>query len=218
MKKSEKKAAEATFAAELARQDVTNNRTCKHPEFSHVGSTATHAKGFTGDYGIRDYLMAKGVGSTDDVRCRPATQHDWELVVRKDGKTCRIVGETKVGTGAVRYGRTAEDVACEADAIYPDVDFIAYCVDGRKLKAHPERMETLYRVFTRDQFIQVLTDCGSKGLESRLRVHKSTSGTWQLEIVAWQTSQTAARLAKYEEWIKVNTIPTLVEFRNWVRG
>lgn len=209
MKKSEKAIAEKSFALELARQDVTNRRKGIHP-----GSTASHAKGFGGDYGVRDYLMAKGVGRVSDVRCRPSQAHDWE--VYKDGKL--IVGETKVNTGAVRYAKTAEELDYDPDAIYPDVDFIAYCAEGDKLKAHPEQKETLYFVFTREQFIQVLTDCGRKGLQSSLRIHQQTTGTWQLEIVAWKTKQTAARLGKYEDWVKANNIPTLKEFRKWLRG
>lgn len=208
MKKSEKLNAERSFAAELARQDVTNNK-----KGIRLGSTASHAKG--ADYKVRDYLMVKGVGSTDDVRCRPGSKHDWELTIRR---TLHVVGETKVGTGALRYAKTAEELSFDPDYIYPDVDYIAYCVDSRKLKAHPERMNQLFRVFTRDEFLQVLVDCGRKGLESSLRIHQSTSGTWQLEIVAWSNSQTAARLGKYESWIKAHDIPTLEEFRTELRG
>jgi len=207
MKNAEKKAAEARFIAELARQDVTNNR-----KGLRTGSTASHAK--KADYAVRDYLMAKGVGTTDDVRCRPGSKHDWDLFIKK----VRIVGETKVGTGALRYATEASELNYDPDEIYPDVDYIAYCVDSKALKAHPERQETLFRVFTRAQFLQVLTDCGRKGLESSLRIHQSTSGTWQLEIVAWCTKQCATRLGKYEDWVEANEIPTLEEFRMMLRG
>lgn len=207
MKKIDKQIAELSFAAELARQDVTNNR-----KGVRKGSTASHAK--NADYTVRDYLMAKGVGSTDDVRCRPGSAHDWDLVVRR----ARIVGETKVGTGALRYGKTAAELDFNPDKIYPDCHYIAYCVDSRALKAHPERLPSLFLVFTREQFIECLTACGRKGLESSLRIHKSTSGTWQLEIVAWRTTQTAARLGKYEDWVATHGIPTLEEFRRALRG
>ena len=207
MKKSEKQAAEANFATELARQDVTNNR-----KGIREGSTASHAK--DADYSVRDYLMAKGVGSTDDVRCRPSSKHDWELYVRK----AHIVGETKVGTGALRYAKTEAELSFDLDVIYPDVDYIAYCVDGKKLKAHPERKATLFRVFTREQFLQVLIDCGRNGITGSLRIHKQTTGTWQLEIKAWQTTQTACRLGKYEAWVEANGIPTLEQFRRELRG
>lgn len=207
MKKSIKQAAEAAFAAELNRQSVTNNRKGIKP-----GSTASHCK--DADYSVRDYLMAHGVGSTDDIRCRPGSKHDWELYIRKT----HIVGETKVGTGALRYAKTEEELSFDLNAIYPDVDYIAYCVDGKKLKAHPERKATLFRVFTREQFLQVLIDCGRNGITGSLRIHKQTTGTWQLEIKAWQTTQTACRLGKYEAWIKANKIPTLEEFRKGLRG
>ena len=207
MKKAEKQAAEVNFATELARQDRTNNR-----KGIREGSTASHAK--DADYSVRDYLMAKGVGSTDDVRCRPSSKHDWELYVRK----AHIVGETKVGTGALRYAKTEAELSFDLNAIYPDVDYIAYCVDGKKLRAHPERKATLFRVFTREQFLQVLIDCGRNGITGSLRIHQQTTGTWQLEIKAWQTAQTACRLGKYEAWVQANGIPTLEEFRRALRG
>jgi hypothetical protein len=207
MKKIEKLAAELSFAAELARQDVTNNR-----KGIRTGSTASHCK--KADYAVRDYLMAKGVGSTDDVHCRPGDKHDWDLVVRR----VRIVGETKVGEGAVRYAKCAADLDFDPANIYPDVDYIAYCAEPRKLKAHPERKGELFRVFTREQFIGVLTDCGKGGLTGSLRIHQQTTGTWQLEIKAWVTSQCCARLAKYEDWVSANKVPTLEEFRRVLRG
>lgn len=207
MKKSEKLSAELSFAAELARQDVTNNR-----KGLRMGSTASHAKG--ADYKVRDYLMAKGVGSADDVHCRPSDEHDWVLVVRR----VRIVGETKVGEGAVRYAKTAEELSFDPALIYPDVDYIAYCAEPKKFKAHPERKGELFRVFTREQFIGVLTDCGRGGITGSLRIHKQTTGTWQLEIKAWTTAQCSARLAKYEDWVKANNVPTLEEFRRVLRG
>lgn len=211
MKNAEKHIAEMLFAAELARQSVTNNRKGIMP-----GSTASHAK--KADYHVRDFLMADGVGSTADVRCRPSEKYDWTLYIRKAGKTFRIDGETKVGEGAVRYGKSPADVAIDPEAIYPDVDFIAYCAEPKKLKAHPERIGNLFRVFTREQFLSVLTDCGRGGLSGSLRVHQQTTGTWQLEIKAWTTKQCSARLAKYEEWVKAQGVPTLEEFRRMVRG
>lgn len=207
MKKIEKITAELEFSVELARQDVTNNR-----KGILQGSTASHAK--HADYAVRDFLMAKGVGSTDDVHCRPGDKHDWDLVVRK----VRIVGETKVGTGALRYAREEAELDYDPAKIYPDVDYIAYCVDSKKLKAHPERKGTLFLVFTRAQFLQCLSDCGKKGLQSSLRIHKQTTGTWQLEIVAWATPQCSTRLGKYEDWVKANNIPTLEQFRKTLRG
>ena len=211
MKKSDKLTAELSFAAELARQDVTNNR-----KGIRSGSTASHCK--KADYAVRDFLMANGVGSTDDVRCRPGSVHDWELYVRIAGRVAHIVGETKVGTGALRYAREEEELDYDPAKIYPDVDYIAYCVDSKKLKAHPERKGALFLVFTRAQFLQCLSDCGKKGLQSSLRIHKQTTGTWQLEIVAWSTPQCSTRLGKYEDWVKVNHIPTLEQFRKGLRG
>ena len=211
MKYSEKMSAEAWMEAELARQDITNNKKGIMP-----GSTASHAK--KADYHVRDFIMADGVGSVADVRCRPSDKFDWVIYVRKNGKTIRINGETKVGEGAVRYGKSPADVAIDPDAIYPDVDFVAYCAEPKKLKAHPENIGKLFRVFTREQFIGVLTDCGRGGLSGSLRVHQQTTGTWQLEIKAWTTSQCSARLAKYEDWVKANGVPTLAEFRAMVRG
>lgn len=207
MKKIEKINAERDFAQELARQDVTNNR--KH---IRQGSTASHCK--RADYEVRDFLMAKGVGSTDDIRCREGSKHDWELFVRK----VKIIGETKVGEGALRYATKAEDLDFDPAKIYPDVDYVAYCAEPKKLKAHPERKGDLFRVFTREQFLEMLTACGKGGLTGSLRIHQQTTGTWQLEMKAFVTSQCAARLAKYEDWVKANAVPTLTVFRMVLRG
>ena len=199
MKNAEKVLAVAAFVAALAEQDVK-------------ASTASHAK--FADFSVPDYLMSHGVEKADDVSCRAADKCDW--TIRIDGKT--LHGENKVGCGAVCYGKTAAEVACEADKIYPNVDYVSYCAEPAKLKAHPENAPKLFRVFTRVQFIEVLTVTGRKGLESSLRIHQTKSGTWQLEIQPWQTKQTAARLGKYEEYCTANDIPTLEEFRKAVRG
>lgn len=205
MKKFEKLMAEMAMDNRLAVEDIAKPG-------KRRGSTASHCK--KADYKVRDYLMAKGVGTTDDVRCRPGSKHDWELYVRK----AKVVGETKVGCGALAYANDPDDLSFDPDSIYPDVDFVAYCVDNKRLRSHPEQFATLFRVFTRAQFIAVLEDCGRKGLESSLRIHQSTSGTWQLEIQPWATKQTAARLGKYEDWVAANGIPTLEEFRRVLRG
>lgn len=211
MKKTEKHNAELAFSAELDRQDVTNNR-----KGIREGSTASHAK--KADYNVRDFLMAHGVGSIEDIRCREGGKHDWELIIRKNGKTFRIVGETKVGEGAIAYAKTAAELAIDASCIYPDVDYVAYCAEPKRLKAHPERIGDLFRVFTLEQFVGVLTDCGRGGLSGSMRIHQSTSGTWQLELKAWTTSQCSARLAKYEEWVEAHAVPTLSAFRKEIRG
>lgn len=207
MKKAEKFALIVEYDEELKKQDVTNRK-----KGILQGSTAHHAK--FADFAVRDYLLAHGVENKNDIVCRPGSKHDWDLFVNRQ----RIVGETKVGTGAVRYAKTREELSYDPDEIYPDVDFIAYCAEADRLKKHPEARGELFRVFTREQFIVMLTETGKKGLESSLRIHQSTSGTWQLEIVAWKTKQTAARLGKYEDWIEDNEIPTLEEFREIIRG
>lgn len=205
MKKIEKYTAEMAMEARLIIEDIAKPG-------KRRGSTASHCK--RADYNVRDFLMAKGVGSTDDVRCRPGSKHDWELYVRK----VHIIGETKAGCGAIAYAKDPSDLSFDPDMIYPGVDYVAYCVDSAKLKAHPDRFPALFRVFTREQFIACLVACGRKGLESSLRIHQSVSGTWQLEIQPWYTKQTMARLAKYEDFVKANGIPTLDEFRRALRG
>lgn len=207
MKRTEKIAAENSFSAELARQDVTNNRKGILP-----GSTASHCK--KADYNVRDYLMAQGVRKASDVRCRPSDKHDWSIKV--NGKLCH--GETKVGTGALRYASSAEELDFDPAKIYPDVTYFAYCAEGAKLRSNPEKKGKLFRVFTREQFIECLIVTGRKGLESSLRIHQSTSGTWQLEIQPWATKQTMARLGKYEAYCKANGIPTLEQFKQALRG
>ena len=199
MTNAEKLIAIAAFTAALEEQDAKR-------------STASHAK--YADFSVRDYIMVHGVDEADDVRCRAAEKFDW--TIRVNGKYYH--GENKVGCGALRYGKTAADVAIDLDKIYPGVSYFSYCAEPAKLKAHKENAPKLFRVFTREQFFEVLTVTGRKGLESSLRIHQTKSGTWQLEIQPWQTKQTAARLGKYEEYCKANNIPTLEEFRAMVRG
>lgn len=199
MKKAEKTLLVAEYDAELERQTAE-------------GSTASHAK--KADFSVRDYLLTHGVENADDVRCRAADKYDWQ--VRRDRKL--LNGETKCGCSALRYGKTAADVACEPDKILPTVHYVAYCAESAKLKKDGAKQEVLFRVFTRVEFLTMLTDTGRKGLESSLRVHQTKSGTWQLEIQPWATKQTAARLGKYEDWVKAHGIPTLEEFRKGLRG
>lgn len=205
MKKIDKQIAETNMDNRLAVEDIAKPG-------KRRGSTASHCK--KADYAVRDFLMAKGVGSTDDVRCRPGDRHDWELYIRRT----HIVGETKVGEGALAYAKTAEELAIDPEFICPGVDYVAYCAEPKKLKAHPERKGILFRVFTRDEFILMLTDCGRNGLSGSLRIHQQTTGTWQLELKAFVTAQCSARLAKYEAWVKANDVPTLEEFRWELRG
>lgn len=205
MKKIDKLTAETNMDNRLAVEDIAKPGRSK-------GSTASHCK--RADYAVRDYLMAHGVGSVEDVRCRPGSKHDWELYIRRT----HIIGETKVGEGALAYANTAEELAIDESFIYPDVDYIAYCAEPKKLKAHPENKAKLFRVFTRVQFIEMLTDTGKGGLTGSLRIHQQTTGTWQLELKAFVTTQCAARLGKYEDYCKAHGVPTLEEFRRVLRG
>ena len=175
------------------------------------------AKGSTGavgklmDFCVRDYLMAHGVDRADDVRCRSAVKSDW--TIRIGGKLYRGETKTNMGEWKVPFARI------NADDIFPTCAYVVYTAEVEGLDME-NFMDNMF-VFTREQFIELLTETGRKGLESSLRYNQSR-GT--VGIQAWKTYNKKsgkwceARLSKYYEFLEVNEIPTLSEFREMVRG
>ena len=83
--------------------------------------------GFMGkwvDMHARDYLMAKGIGSLADIRCRAADKTDFSILW--DGKFHK--GESKTGAGSWKF--TKADWT--EDDIFPDIDIKTYSAEDMK--------------------------------------------------------------------------------------
>lgn len=177
------------------------------------GSTGYRGK-WADVYG-RHYLLKKGIGSVDDVRCRKATQDDACIVVR--GK--RSTFEIKTGAG----GWACVHAEWTEDDILPGKDYVVFTCEPALLTR--ENYAEMLRVFTREQFVEMLRETGSKGLKSSLKYNKNRE---TLEIQAWVTRvhdkktgkdrYAFARQTKFYSYVKANEIPTLEAFVEWARG
>lgn len=174
-------------------------------------------KGSTGyigkqvDFWVRDSIMVHGVSSVQDVRCRRAGADDWSI--RIDGKLYRGETKTNMGEWKVPCARISPD------DIFPKAAYVAFAAEVEGLTAD-NVLDNVF-IFRRDQFIEMLTMTGRKGLESSLR-YNAKHGT--VGIQAWKmfSKQTGkwveARLNKYYEYLEVNEIPTIREFLEMVRS
>lgn len=171
------------------------------------GSTGSTGKML--DYLCRDFIMAHGVGSADDVRCRHQDKADATIYI--NGKRCNF--EIKSACGAVIYGRNLSKADILPDNIYPTTAYIIYTAEVDFIRR--DNFAELMLVFTREQFIDLLTDTGKHGLESSLKVGKHGG---QIEIQPWATKACSARLNKFYDWVDANEIPTLEQFMEEVRG
>lgn len=177
------------------------------------GSTGT--KGKWADAHARDYLLKKGIGSTDDVRCRKAGQVDVRIKVRgiyKDFEIKTAMSEWKVSSAEWS----------EADVL-PGYDYVIYACESVFLSEN--NFHKLMWVFTREQFVEMLKATGSKGLQSSLRYnHKhETLGIqpWVTKVTDKKTGKERwafARLNKFYAYVKANEIPTLEQFKEWAQG
>lgn len=175
------------------------------------------AKGSTGelgkfaDYHVRDFVMAHGVESETDVRCRAAGKSDW--TIRISGKLYH--GETKTAAGGWKVAQPG----IRAEDIYPHADYIAYAAEVDNLTE--ENLPDMIFLLTRAQFIEMLTVTGRKGLESSLK-YNAKRGT--VEIQQWSVFNkktqkwVSARLNKYYDYLEANNIPTLRDWVEEVRG
>lgn len=183
----------------------------------HARLKAESAKGSTGelgkfaDYHVRDFVMAHGVTSEADVRCRAAGKTDW--TIRINGKLYR--GETKTAAGGWKVAQPG----IRAEDIYPKADFIAYAAEVDNLTE--DNLPDMIFLLTRAQFIEMLTVTGRKGLESSLK-YNAKRGT--VEIQQWSVFNkktqkwVSARLNKYYDYLEANNIPTLRDWVEEVRG
>ena len=194
MKYSEKVIAEREFFARLSTERLS-------------GSTGSTGKLL--DYLCRDYVMAQGVRTAQDVRCRRQDKHDATIFVGGH----RSIMEVKSGCGAVVYGQFLTKADIVPENIYPNVDYIIYTAETDYINRN--NFTGMMLVFTREQFIEMLTDTGKHGLLSSLKVGKKGG---QIEIQPWATSKCSARLGKYYDWVDAHGIPTLEEFIEEVRG
>lgn len=182
----------------------------------HERLKAEGLKGSTGEIGklvdfhVRDFVMAHGVQTVSDVRCRPVGKCDWSI--RINGRVYR--GETKTAAG----GWKVAEARISAEDIYPHADYIAYTAEVDNMTE--DNFADLMFVFTRAQFIELLTVTGRKGLESSLK-YNSKRGT--VEIQQWSVFNkksgkwVSARLNRYYDYLEENEIPTLRDFVDSVR-
>lgn len=183
----------------------------------HARLRAESIKGSTGDIGkfadfhVRDFVMAHGVQSKADVRCRAAGKSDW--TIRINGRLYH--GETKTAAG----GWKVSQPGIRAEDIYPNADFIAYTAEVDNLTE--DNLPDMIFLLTREQFIELLTVTGRKGLESSLK-YNAKRGT--VEIQQWSVFNkktqkwVSARLNKYYDYLEEHEIPTLRDWINEVRG
>lgn len=174
-----------------------------------LGSTGTFGK--LCDFAVRDFVMAGGVRKAEDVRCRRSGKTDWSI--RIAGKL--VKGETKTNMGEWK-------VPCariSAEDIFPGMDYVVYTAEVDNITE--DNLPDMMFVFTRAQFIELLTVTGRKGLESSLR-YNAKHGT--VGIQAWSVYNkktqkwVSARLNKYYDYLEANEIPTLRDWVEAVRG
>ena len=174
-------------------------------------------KGSTGyigkqvDFWVRDCIMVHGVSSVNDVRCRRCGVDDW--TIRIDGKLYRGETKTNMGEWKVPFARIS------ADDIFPGKAYVAYTAEVEGL-TEDNVLDNVF-IFSRDQFIEMLTVSGRKGLESSLRYNakRGTVGIQPWKLFSKQTGKwVEARLNKYYEYLEANEIPTIREFLEMVRG
>lgn len=183
----------------------------------HMRLKAEAEKGSTGatgkfaDFHGRDFLLKNGVQRASDVRCREAGKHDW--VIRINGKY--HWGEIKTAAGGWKVAQPG----IRAEDIYPDASYILYAAEVDNLTE--ENVPDMMVMFTREQFIEMLTVTGRKGLESSLK-YNAKRGT--VEIQAWSVFNkktqkwVSARLNRYYDYIEEHNIPTLRDWVKEVRG
>lgn len=179
--------------------------------------TAEAAKGSTGwsgkqcDFDVRDFVLARGVRRLEDVRCRAAGKADW--TIRINGKLYRGETKTNMGEWKVPCARIS------ADDIFPGVDYVVYAAEVDNITK--DNLPDMMFVFTRAQFIELLTVTGRKGLESSLR-YNAKRGTVGIQAWSVYNKKTAkwvcARLNKYYDYLEANNIPTLRDWVEAVRG
>lgn len=196
---------------------MTNKEKIQAVRDFHARLQAEKALGSTGvvgkmcDFAVRDFVMARGVRRADDVRCRAAGKTDWSI--RINGKLYH--GETKTAAG----GWKVKEPGIRAEDIYPNADFIAYTAEVDNLTE--DNLPDMVFLLTRDQFIEMLTVTGRKGLESSLK-YNAKRGT--VEIQQWSVFNkktqkwVSARLNKYYDYLEANEIPTLRDWVETVRG
>ena len=194
MKYSEKVNAEKAFFARLSAEDAKNS----------TGSTGKML-----DYLCRDYIMKQGVRKAEDIRCRHQDKTD--ATAKIHGRTCKF--EIKSACGALVYGKSLTKADILPENIYPTTNYIVYTAEVAYINRN--NFTGMMLVFTRDEFIQMLTETGKNGLQSSLKVGKHGG---QIEIQPWATKACAARLGKFYDWVDAHGIPTLEDFIKAARG
>lgn len=199
-----------TKAEKLAAIREFNNRIREEQD---KGSTG--AKGKWVDFYARNYLMAKGVGSADDVRCRAADKTDFVLYY--GGRYHK--GESKTGAGSWKFNKADWD----EDDIFPDIEIFVVAAETEFL-TEDNFMDQLW-VCTREQYIAMHRYTGKNGIGSSLH-YDEKHGLMKIQPYVTKVTDKKynkvryayARLNKFYDFVAEQELPTLREFRDWVRG
>lgn len=176
---------------------------------------STGYKGKWVDFHARDYLMADGVRTEADVRCRTADKTDFTL--RYDGRSHK--GESKTGAGSWKFNKPD----WTEDDIFPDIELFVIAAETEFL-TEENFMDQLW-VATRAQYIAMLTYTGKRGLQSSLN-YDAKHGVMKIQPYVTRVNDKKsgkvryayARLNKFYEFIEQEDLPTLREFKESIRG
>lgn len=186
----------------------------------HARIDAERAKGSTGcngkwvDFHARHYLMAHGVSSLDDVRCRAVDKTDFRLFY--DGRYHD--GESKTGCGSWHFNKPD----WTEDDIYPDKELFVIAIETDFMTE--DNFMDLCWVATREQYIEMHRYTGKNGISSSLHYDAKHE---LMKIQPYVTKVTdpktgkvryaTARREKFYDFIEENELPTLKEFREMIR-
>lgn len=175
--------------------------------------------GFMGkwvDFHARDFLMAKGVETESDIRCRAADKTDFTL--RYNGRSHK--GEAKTGAGSWKFSKAE----WTEDDIFPGVELFVIAAETEFLTE--ENFADQLWVATREQYIAMLKYTGGKkGLASSLN-YDSKHGLMKIQPYTTRVYDkkygkyryASARLTRFYDFVEQEDLPTLREFRDMVRG
>lgn len=153
----------------------------------------------------RDFILARGIRSIQDVKARK--------LGKVDVKARGVKVEIKSGSGSVCYAEldgfgnpikpfTKEDL--RAENVLSDSGLVVWYPFPKIAVNSPRKFEMGF-VFEREQFVDMLTAIGKKGLQSSLKVSKHGA---QINI---QTISPAIEQRMWE-YLEMNEIPSVAEF------
>lgn len=179
------------------------------------------AKGSTGAMGkwcevhARAYLMAKGLSSEADARCRAVGKTDFILYY--DGRYHK--GESKTGAGSWKFDKAE----WTEDDIYPDIELFVIAAETEFL-TEENYIDQMW-VCTREQYFAMHRYTGKNGLKSSL-TYDAKHGLMKIQPYVTRVNDKKtgkvryayARLNKFYEFVEQEDLPTLREFKESIRG